>query len=377
MPDLVSFSGLGDQSIFDSVSKSNGPDIAQQFMDNVETARKGLFKSGAIRSFLIITLAAIFVWLFLKSKINKAILISVLGIAILVDLWTIDKKFINDKYFVNKKESTVPFPETVADKAILEDKDPNYRVLNMSVSPFMDASTSYRHKSIGGYHPAKLRRYQDLIDRHIQGNIMNIQTAFQESPTDSAFRVVFSKQGVLNMLNTRYIIYNPSAPPLQNRYALGNAWFVSDFKFVKDADEEIAVLGTINPAQTAIVDEQFKSELDGFQLKKDGNATIRLTEYKPNHLTYESNTGAEQLALFSEIYYEDGWNAYVDGNLVPHFRANYVLRGMKVPQGKHSIEFKFEPKGYFTREKISFASCLILFGFFGFSIFWTIKNKKD
>jgi hypothetical protein len=346
-------------------------------MDNVETARKGLFKSGAIRSFLIITLAAIFVWLFLKSKINKAILISVLGIAILVDLWTIDKKFINDKNFVNKKESTVPFPETVADKAILEDKDPNYRVLNMSVSPFMDASTSYRHKSIGGYHPAKLRRYQDLIDRHIQGNIMNIQTAFQESPTDSAFRVVFSKQGVLNMLNTRYIIYNPSAPPLQNRYALGNAWFVSDFKFVKDADEEIAVLGTINPAQTAIVDEQFKSELDGFQLKKDGNATIRLTEYKPNHLTYESNTGAEQLALFSEIYYEDGWNAYVDGNLVPHFRANYVLRGMKVPQGKHSIEFKFEPKGYFTREKISFASCLILFGFFGFSIFWTIKNKKD
>jgi uncharacterized membrane protein YfhO len=179
------------------------------------------------------------------------------------------------------------------------------------------------------------------------------------------------------MLNTRYIIYNPSAPPLQNRYALGNAWFVNDFKFVKDADEEIAALNDINPAQTAIVDERFKNDLESMQLKKDNNATIRLTEYKPNHLTYESNTGAEQLALFSEIYYEDGWNAYVDGNLVPHFRANYVLRGMKVPSGKHSIEFKFEPKGYYTREKISFTSCLFLFGLVGFSLFWTIKNKNN
>ncbi len=178
------------------------------------------------------------------------------------------------------------------------------------------------------------------------------------------------------MLNTRYIIYNPDAAPLQNRYALGNAWFVNDIKKVKNADEEIKVVGEIDPARTAVVDEKFDKELEGFTAQPDAQAKIRLTDYKPNHLKYEAETSSEQLAVFSEIYYNKGWNAYVDGELKPHFSVNYVLRAMRVPAGKHSIELKFEPSNYYLGEKISLASCLLLFGAIGVSIFINFRKKQ-
>lgn len=376
VPDLTSFVGAGDGGTFEQISKSNGAEIAQQFMNNVEVARIALFKADAIRSFFFIVLAAITIWLYLKSKINNVVLISALGIFILVDLWMVDKKYLNDTNFVSKQEAKIPFPETVADKAILEDTDPDYRVLNIAVNTFNDASTSYRHKSVGGYHAAKLRRYQDLIDRHIYNEIQDIMTTLRTHPTDSSLRATFAKEGVLNMMNTRYIIYNPEAPPLQNRYALGNAWFVNDYKLVKNADEEIAVVGEINPAATAVIDERYKNELESYINKVDYTATIKLLDYKPNHLIYESNTKSEQLAVFSEIYYEDGWNAYIDGALKPHFRTDYVLRAMRIPAGNHKIEFKFEPEKYYSRQTITLISSLLLFGFLGFSIFKTIKQEE-
>ncbi len=377
IPDLTSFAGASDDTVYQQIAQSNGAEIAQRFMDNIEEARKALFKADAIRSFFFILLAAFAVWLYLKSKVNKVMLIIILGVVVLIDLWSVDKNYLNDDNFVNKQEAKNPFPETAADKAILIDTDPDYRVLNLAVNTFNDASTSYYHKSVGGYHAAKMRRYQDLIEHHITGEMQNIIGVLQKNPTDSALRVAFSHNGVLNMLNTRYIIYNPEAEPLKNRYALGNAWFVNDIRMLKNADEEIKELGKINTATTALVDERFKDELSGYVNKTDYSASIKLADYKPNHLSYESKTSSEQLAVFSEIYYEDGWNAYIDGQKKSYLRADYVLRAIRVPAGKHTIEFKFEPTKFYTRQKIAFASSLVLLGFLGWALFLTFKEGKN
>ena len=376
VPSLNNFFGEGEYNkIYDQISKSNGAEIAQKFMDNLEIARISLFKSDAIRSFFFILLGATTLWLFLKSKITKTVLILIMSLLIFIDLVQIDRQFVNTKNFKSKQEAKVPFPLTTADKEILEDKDPNYRVLNIAVNTFNEAGTSYYHKSVGGYHAAKLRRYQDIIDAHIQNNIQNIMATLRSNPTDSLLRATFAKQGVLNMLNTRYIIFNKDASPLRNRYALGNAWFVKDVKTVRNADEEIKAVGEINPGYTAVVDERFKNQLEGFTLNSDASGTIKLIDYKPNHLKYESNSTAEQVAIFSEIYYSKGWDAYIDGELKPHFCANYVLRGMSVPAGKHLIEFKFEPAVYFTGEKISLLSSILLFIAVGIAVFMAYKKK--
>ncbi|HEX7411740.1 MAG TPA: YfhO family protein, partial [Bacteroidales bacterium] len=251
------------------------------------------------------------------------------------------KRYVNDDDFVRKSQVNVPFQPTQADEFIMKDKDPDYRVMNLTVNPFNDASNSYFHKSIGGYHGAKLRRYQELIEHHLSKNNMN----------------------VYNMLNTKYFIVpgEDKQPTVQvNMQAMGNAWFVNDVKLVKNADEEIDALTAFSPAETAIVDKRFEADLKGHIITKDPSGIISLKEYKPNHLIYESKTGSDQLAVFSEIYYEKGWNAYIDGKPAPYFRANYVLRAMIVPAGKHTIEYKFEPAVYRTGEKISLASSLLL-----------------
>ena len=347
------------------------------YVNSMEAVRVALFRSSAIRSFFFIALGAGAIWLYLKSTINKNVLIPVLAILVLFDMALIDKNFLNEKNFTTKQESKDPFPATTADNSILDDKDPDYRVLNIAVQTFQEASTSYYHKSIGGYSAAKLRRYQEMIDAHLQNEIQNIISTLKANPSDSAMRATFAQQNVLNMLNTRYIIYNPDAPALRNKYAMGDAWFVNDVKMVKNADEELKTIGEINPRTTIVVDERYKSELDGYNPKQDATATIKLTDYAANNLKYESNATSEQLAVFSEIYYKDGWNAYVDGVLKPHFTGDWVLRTMRVPAGKHTIEFKFEPTKYYTGEKISLASCLVLFGFIGTSVFLSLKKKED
>jgi Bacterial membrane protein YfhO len=375
---LSDFTWIQDQQYYDQIAKSNGPEIAQKFIDNVEIARIALFKSEAIRSFLLISIASVFVWLFVKSKINKFILIPILGILILFDLAMVDKTYLNDKKFTGKKEAVNPFPITEADKAVLEDKDPNYRVLDITDQangPFNSARASYYHKSIGGYHAAKLRRYQELIEAHIAKEMQSLISTLSANPTDSAIRASFAQQGVLNMLNMKYLIYNPAASPLQNRYALGNAWFVKEVKMVKNADEELKMVGEINSATTVVVDERYQSQLEGYTSKSDAAATIKLINYKANHITYESTAASEQLAVFSEIYYKD-WNAYIDGEQKPYFSADWVLRGMRVPEGKHTIEFKFEPQKYYLGEKISLISCLVLFSFIGVSLFMAWKKKE-
>jgi len=349
------------ESIYSQITQGgNTPAIAQSFLDSLEIARKAIFKADVFRSFFLITLSAGVLWMYFKAKVDRIYIVLSIAFFILVDLWSVDKRYLNNDNFIAKAKAQVPFPESRADALILQDKDPDYRVLNISLSTFNDASTSYWHKSIGGYHGAKMKRYAELIDFQIDKCIQTITTTLKTQPSDSSIRAAFSGLGVLNMLNTRYLIYNPDAAPLQNRYALGNAWFVHNVRFVKDADSEITALSNFNPRHTVIVDERFRSDLDQFNPKSDTSAHIQLTSYKPNELKYQSNSAAEQLAVFSEIYYKDGWNAYVDGKLSPHFRANYVLRAMRVPPGNHEVVFKFEPAVYKTGERISYALSTLL-----------------
>jgi hypothetical protein len=378
MPTLFNdFTWIRDEEILSNYAKSSGQEAADRIREGLEAARIAIFKKDAIRTFFFISLAAGLIWMYMKSKVNKGILIGVLGILILVDLALVDRTFLNESNFTSKQEAKVPFPETVVDKAILEDKDPNYRVFDISnpQETFNSARTSYYHKAIGGYHAAKLRRYQELIENHLYGSMQEIIGTLRSNPSDSALRATFAQQGILNMLNMRYLIYNYEAPPIRNRYALGNAWFVSEIKLAKDANEELKLIGEIDPARTVVVDQRHKDKIDGFVAKTDPSASIKLTDYKVNHLTYESNAASEQLAVFSEVYFKD-WNAYVDGQLQPHFQANWVLRSMRVPAGKHTIEFKFEPTRYYTGEKISLASSLVLFLFVGVSIFLAWKRKE-
>lgn len=347
----------------------------QQITTNLEKARISIFKSDSIRSFLFILIAATVIFLFSKNIIKRNALIAILVLLILCDLWIIDKRYLNSDNFVSKQKNNEEFAPTAADEYILKDKTLDYRVLNIATNTFNDAQTSYYHKSIGGYHGAKLKRYQELIENGIVNEIQHFTNTLKNSPTDSTILLALSRMPLINMLNTKYIIYNPGAPAITNRMALGNAWIVSKINIVKNADEELAKIKTINPRYTAVVDQRYESIAKNTS-EKDAKSTIQLTSYQPNELKYDYNAPKEQTVIFSEIYYDKGWNAYVDGNKTPYFRANYVLRGMNVPAGKHTIEFKFEPVAYNTGEAISIISSIILLlGIFG-SGFYFYKKKQ-
>jgi len=334
----------------------------QEFISIIETARINVFKADAIRSFLFISAGAFVIILWAYKKMNKVIFLIILPIIFLADMMPITQRYLNKENYVNKNSMTKPFPLTNADRFILEDKEPGYRVYNMAANTFNDASTSYYHKSVGGYHGAKLKRYQELIDHSLMSEMVMFHSTLSNKPTDSSIRATLSQLTALNFLNTRYIIYNSQERPLLNPYALGSVWFVDSVRTVADADEEIASIQNFDPGNTAIVDKRFADYLNEFRGGKDTAAKINLVSYKANHIVYKAeNLTTSQLAIFSEIYYKDGWNVYIDNNPSPHFRANYVLRGMVVPAGTHTIEFKFEPKLFYTAERLSLAGSLLLF----------------
>ena len=297
-------------------------DLPAWLNDALQSDRKSLLTADAWRSFAFIALAFAAIWAFLKYKMKTVYFLSCLGVLILVDLWGIDKRYINDDSFVPKKKAKAILP-TEIDKYILLDTDPNYRVLNLTTSTFNDSQTSYFHKSVGGYSPAKLRRYQDIIDYHFSKGIT---------------------MGVLNMLNARYVIVStPQGPmPQRNPDAMGNCWFVDTIRWVTGPDEEITALYDFDPHTTAVVDVEWKDQYDFSTLstEDDDSATITLTDYKnPGHLFYESNSATPKLAVFSEVFYKT-WKVYIDGKETPLIRANYILRALPVPEGKHEIEFK-------------------------------------
>jgi hypothetical protein len=235
----------------------------------------------------------------------------------------------------------------------------NYRVLLASPGVFNDASIAYYHKSIGGYHAAKLKRYQEMVDFYIAPEITRVTEAFK-SGSPAVVDSVLGTSTVINMLNTKYVKYSAAAPPINNeRHALGNAWFVSNVEWAKNADEEMQAIGSLNPASTAVVSEEFKS-LVSAEGAVDSSATIGLTKYATNKLTYAVNTPNAAPVIFSEIYYPAGWVCLIDGNEVPYFRANYFLRGVQVPAGEHTIEWSFEPKSYTTGVSVNMAGSVSL-----------------
>jgi len=304
--------------------------------------RESLLRADAFRSLVLILLAAAVLWFYQKGKLKSELMMAILGILVVVDLWGVDKRYLNDKDF-EKKKGEAAVQKTPVDEQILADPDPHYRVYNNTTDFDKDALTAYYHKSLGGYHGAKMRRYQELIE----------------------WQLVKMNMECYNMLNAKYFILQDSTGnkfAQQNVNANGNAWFVSEINWVANADEEIVALSKFNSKQTAIIDKRFEEEFKGFVPNRDSSARISLTKYQPNKLDYTSQSSTDQLAVFSEIYYEKGWNAYIDGKLVPHVRVNYVLRALQVPAGNHTIEFKFEPTVIGTGEKIAYASSWLLYG---------------
>jgi hypothetical protein len=329
---LFAFNGLND-AYFDSMLQG----ISDALIDD----RKAMLTSDSFRTLIFVTLSFAILWFYLKDKIKRDVVIAVFIVLILVDLISIDKKYVNEQSFVSARQVDKPFTTSDIDTEILKDKS-HYRVANFTVNPMNDGSTSYFHKSIGGYHAAKPGRYQELYDFHIAKN----------------------NEQVLDMLNTKYIIFPDDENQVQvlvNPEINGNAWFIDSLKVVQNANQEIMALNEMNTKTTAVIRIEDANKMAVNLDNRDSLATIELLEYQPNYLKYEYKSASEQQVVFSEMYYKNGWNAYVDGVLTPHFRANYVLRTMKVEAGNHQIEFKFEP----TVIKKGSILTLISYGLFG------------
>jgi hypothetical protein len=425
-------------------------DIIAQMFEQAKQVRIAIFKADALRSFVFILFAAAAIFVYGMKKIPKAALIGIIAVLVLMDMVPVDKRYLKDDNFKRQNFNKKPYAPSQADLQILQDKELDYRVFNTSIGPFNDASTSYFHKSIGGYHGAKLRRYQDLIDHHLSKGSM----------------------AVLNMLNTKYFIVRGQQGPVAqpNPSHLGNAWFVHYIKWVPNPDQEIIHLGNVlavkmitpnqslqvfgrpmeqkdtiiqttdivvalpdgktqfdlgrfnlqqgmtyifgndpsnmdsnfidlsklpggntlakkqfeatmifsfRPSQAAIIDKRFDSYLKDYNFTFDPSGSIKLVHYQPNYLKYESDAATDQLAVFSEIYYAEGWDAFLDGKKVEYARADYVLRTMKIPAGKHLVEFRFEPQSYYTGKVISLIGSILVLLIFVGGIYWTFFKKKE
>lgn len=331
-------------------------------IEAIEMDRLALLKSDSFRALIYVLAFSVIIWLSINNKLKLKISVLLIGLLITVDLWTVANRYLNNKkdkgryiHWQKKAEHKNPYKPTYADKIILNDKDPNFRVLNVSVSTFQDASTSYFHKSIGGYHAAKMKRYQELIEHQISKNNIN----------------------VLNMLNTKYFIVageNKVPMPQKNPNAFGNAWFIDTVVIVNNSDEEILALSDFDPKKEVIVNKDFEEHINKKIFVKDTGEYINLKSYGLDTMIYESNTIRDKLAVFSEIYYPIGWKVYIDGEESNHFRANYVLRAMNIPGGKHEIKFIFEPKSYYIGEKIALSSSILLILLFIYGL--AISAKK-
>jgi hypothetical protein len=344
--------------VFNFKGNPDAQKASREFVTALKADRASLFMHDIMRSLIYVLIALVCIALYVKKKINATLLMIGITLTTLIDQMSFDMKYLNEKSFDSKeKYEEQEFPMSNADKQILEDKDPNYRVFNLSVSsPFEESKTSYYHKSIGGYHAAKLGIYDDLSTYQMNPQAPNI--------------------GVLDMLNTKYVIQQQGNNLVASRNpgALGNAWFVNGVKFVKGPVAEMKALTGFDPKDTAVVDEQFKNLTTGYAAP-DSNATIKQTKFDNDAITYLSSSSTNNIAVFSEIYYKE-WNAYIDGKKAPYFKANYVLRAMLVPAGKHTIEFKFEPTLFYISKTISNIFTWLLMLFLAFAIFTEIKKSK-
>jgi hypothetical protein len=344
--------------IFDFIGNNDGyyNNMIKGFGGALVADRQNIFFMDSLRTFVLVVITAVVLWLFITEKLQQSKLIVIVGVLLLFDMVGVARRYVNTEDFVNARKVDKPFVQSAIDKEILKDKS-HYRVANFAGNFMSDGATSYYHKSIGGYHAAKLGRYQDLVDFHVSKN--NIE--------------------VLNMLNTKYFIIPDDKGQKGmsvNTEANGNAWFVDEIKLVTSADEEILTLGSFKSKKEAVVNKNEFPEIVAFSnaIQKDSLASISLTHYQANEVYYESNSKSPQLAVFSEVYYKNGWNAYIDDKLVNHIRANYVLRALLIPEGKHKIEFKFEPTIISNGRTIVLSSIGLFIMAIGLGV---VKRKKE
>lgn len=344
---------------------------------NLEEMRVHLFTSDAWRSFFIVTIGTLLLLAYNAKKLKATWTVAAIALLCLGDMWSVNKRYLYDEQFIPKSEQTATFRKTQTDELILQDPSLDYRVLNFAGNTFEENNTSYWHKSVGGYHAAKLRRYQEMIDHHIA---KEMQAAYQEVATAGGQMdsVNSAKFPVLNMLNTKYFIFpagqQGQTVPIENPYTFGNAWFIDKIQYVNNANEEIGAIGQVDLQQTAIVDSKFKEALKGVnEGYKDSLSTIRLTSYEPNQLVYETSSPQDGIVVFSEIYYP-GWTATIDGKPADIARADYILRAMNVPAGKHTIEMRFDPQSLHITEGIAYgAMALLLVGVI--ILIWIYRKK--
>ena len=385
MPSIInSFIPLGEETQIVNQFKQSGATDAQisqfmpDFLSNIEKARQAIFKSDARRSLIFVGLASIFLFLYVTKKLKLELFLVTMAIFLCADLWPVAGRYLDSKNYVPKAQYDAPPSKSAADEQILADKSLDYRVLNLSTNTFNDAATSYYHKSIGGYHGAKLKKYQEIIDFHLDGEINEFYKGLNDAAqNDSLMRIHMAKLGVLNMLNTKYMIVpaKDQTFAIPNPQANGNAWFVKNIKTVASADSEIVALHGINTKREAVIQEKNKA-ITPVANTYNANGKITMQSYKPNDLVYETDAPEKGFAVFSEIYYPKGWNAYVDGNLTPHTCVNYILRGMEIPAGKHKVEFKFEPQVYKTGNSVALIGSILLLVVVGAGLFFANKKQE-
>jgi hypothetical protein len=358
---FFNFTAAADTALQSNLTSMTGNEgFATQILSALRQDRASLLRTDAFRSFVFIALGAGLVYLYLRQKATQKVLLGGLILLILADLWFVNKRYFSSEDFVAKRLVENRIVPTEADRQILQDRDPHYRVLDVTRNTFNDNTTAKFHKSIGGYHAAKLRRYQDLIERQISRNNMQ----------------------VLNMLNAKYFIVpgqNGQPTAQLNPNALGNAWFVNGYTLVDNADQEMAALDTLFTGEYAVIDKRFEDQLNNLRITSDLTATIKLVSYEPNKLVYKTDAAHPQLAVFSEIYYNDfnNWEVTIDGKPADHFRVNYVLRAMVVPEGKHTIEFKFAPHTYQRGKTIDLVASILLVLALGFAFYRASKVEKQ
>lgn len=346
--------------------------LPEQLRGALVQDRQSLLSADAFRSLVFILLAGAALWFTIMGKLKKEYMFAILGVLIIADMWSVDKRYLNESHFVKNRDFEQQYSKRPVDEMILQDKDPNYRVLDLSISTFNDAHVSYHHKTIGGYSPAKLQRYQDLIDNYIIPEMQQIGKDLTGIKTMEEAQAKFGNYPILNMLNTRYIVIGAQNPPLVNHNALGNGWFVNEVKVAGNVTEEIAGIGAMDLSRSAVVSKEFETAVAGIpaasvatpvpvssdtligasqtSLIKDTVSSpaefIKLTYYSPNELSYEYTALTEKLAVFSEVYYPKGWTAYIDGQPAEIINADFILRALKVPAGSHKVEFKYKPESF-------------------------------
>ena len=349
----------------------------QPIIANLTEMRQAMFTSDAMRSFYIILVGTGILLAFMYGKLKKEWAIGIILVLCLVDLWTVNKRYLNDEMFVPKSEREAPQQKSQTDELILRDQTLDYRVLNLASNTFNENETSYYHKSIGGYHAAKLRRYQEMIEQYISPEMQQLFGAVSEAGGDMTQVKGDSICPVLNMLNTRYFIFpleGGQTVPIQNPYAYGNAWFVDKLDYVANANEEIAAVGKIDLRHQAVADAKFKEVL-GEAVVQDTASFVTITSYEPNRLTYDVNSDKGGVLVFSEIYYPE-WTATVDGEPVEIGRVDYLLRAIQIKPGKHQVELAFFPKSVRTTETIAYvALALLVLTLLGI-IFLEFRNRK-